>query len=280
MSFDNKLTNTRGALSDDRIAYAPINFQITAISNPTVTVRNADAAGNTFIYNQTLSLGQTSAAKNLQFNDPGAQLFTFDAKITANAFFSSTVGTGSQSGDGTSNPPAPVTYAVFHEEKTGTLLAGEPSSFVTGDPSPTYGDPTFKGVTWDDVEIVTKSDAQFLDVVMSSTLARDMDLDLLDANGNVIATSGGSTADEHIFAAVQPNMHYFLRVKGWANGPADYKLVCEQLLPQGSANANADNRTIGGSGLSGGSTGAAGLTKLFRFTVNPVLRTVSISLLK
>src|SRR4029079_3188422 len=159
MSFDNKLTNARGALREDRIAYGPINFQITAISNPSVTVKNADANGNTFIYNQTLSLGQTSAAKRLQFNDPAAQLFTFDARITANAFFSSTVGSGSQNGDGTSQPPAPVTYGVCHEDKTATLVSGDPSSFVTGDPSPTYGDPNFKGVTWDDIEFVTKSDA-------------------------------------------------------------------------------------------------------------------------
>lgn len=280
MSFDNKLTNARGALSDDRIAYAPINFQITAISNPTVTVKNADAAGNIFVYNQTLGLGQTSAAKNLQFNDPAAQLFTFDAKITANAFFSSTVGTGSQTGDGTSQPPAPVTYGVYHEDKTGTLVAGDPSSFVTGNPSPTYGDPNFKGITWDDVEFVTKSDAQFVDVTMKSTLARDMDLDLLDANGDVIATSSGETANEHIFAAVQPNAHYFLRVKGWANGPADYNLAIDQLLPNGSANANAGTRTIGGNGLTGGSTVGTGLTRLFRFNVNPVLKTVNVSLLR
>jgi len=115
---------------------------------------------------------------------------------------------------------------------------------------------------------------------MSSTLARDMDLDLLDANGNVIATSSGSTADEHIFSAVQPNSRYYLRVKGWANGPADYKLVCEKLLPQGSSNANAGTRTIGGGGLSSGATTGTGLTKLVRFSVNPILKTVSISLLK
>jgi hypothetical protein len=279
LSFDNKLTNARGAFSADRTAYGPINFQITAISNPTVTVRNADANGNIFVYNQTLALGETSNARRLEFNDPAAQLFTFDAKITANAFFSSTVGAGSQNGDGTSNPPPPVTYSVFRETKTGTLLAGEPSNFVTGEPSPTYGDPAFKGITWDDVEIMTKSDAQFLDVVLTSTLARDMDLDLLDANGNVIASSAGPTATEHVFSAVQPNAQYFLRVKGWANGPADFNLACDQLLPQGSANANAGTRTIGGSGT-GTADGTGTLSGLFRFTVNPVLKRVTATLLR
>lgn len=82
-SFDNKLTNTRGAFSFDKAAYSPLKFKITSISNPSVTVRNADEGGNTFVYNETLPLGATSSAKRLQFNDPGAQLFTFDAKITA-----------------------------------------------------------------------------------------------------------------------------------------------------------------------------------------------------
>ena len=51
-TFDNKLTNTRGAFSFDQTIYAPLQFQITNISNPTVTVRNADENGNTFNYNQ------------------------------------------------------------------------------------------------------------------------------------------------------------------------------------------------------------------------------------
>jgi Zn-dependent metalloprotease len=280
LAFDDKLTNARGSLSTDRIAYAPINFQITSISNPTVTVKNADVNGNIFVYNQTLTLGQTSAAKNLQFNDPGAQLFTFDAKITANAFFSSTVGTGSQSGDGTSNPPPPVTYSVFHEDKSGTLLAGEPSSFVTGDPSPTYGDPNFKGITWDDIEVVTKPDALFIDGTLSSTLARDMDLELRTTDGQIIARSDGPTASEHVFAAIRPNTHYVFRVKGWANGPTDYNIASDQLLPQGSSNANAGTRTIGGNGFTSSATGGSAITRLFRFTVNPVLKTVSISLLR
>ncbi|MBO0236924.1 hypothetical protein, partial [Vibrio parahaemolyticus] len=84
---------------------------------------NADASGNTFIYNQTLSLGQQSSPKRLEFNDPMAQMFSFDARIYGNAFAGSTIGNGSQNGDGTSLPPAPVTYSIYTETTTGTLLA-------------------------------------------------------------------------------------------------------------------------------------------------------------
>ncbi|MEJ7702103.1 MAG: hypothetical protein WKF71_21070, partial [Pyrinomonadaceae bacterium] len=106
-TFDNKLTNARGAFSTDKTIYSPLEFQIVSISNPTVTVKNADANGNTFIYNQTLALGATSNAKRIEFNNPMTQFFSFDAKIFGNAFAGSTVGTGTQTGDGTSNPPAP-----------------------------------------------------------------------------------------------------------------------------------------------------------------------------
>ncbi|MCV4698218.1 hypothetical protein OFB92_34420, partial [Escherichia coli] len=81
----------RGAFSSDKTIYAPLEFQIVSISNPTVTVRNADASGNTFIYNQTLSLGQQSSPKRLEFNDPMAQMFSFDARIYGNAFAGSTI---------------------------------------------------------------------------------------------------------------------------------------------------------------------------------------------
>src|SRR4030095_6758583 len=125
MAFDNRLTNARGAFSTDKTLYKPVEFQIVSISNPSVTVRNADANGNTFIYNEALSLGQTSAAKRIEFNDSLAQMFSFDAQVYAMALAGSTVGTGSQSSDGTSSAPAPVTYSIFTETKTGTLLAGE-----------------------------------------------------------------------------------------------------------------------------------------------------------
>jgi hypothetical protein len=41
--------NACGEFSTDRTLYKPLEFQIVSISNPSVTVRNADANGNTFI---------------------------------------------------------------------------------------------------------------------------------------------------------------------------------------------------------------------------------------
>ena len=283
MAFDNKLTNARGAFSFDKIAYGPLSFKIVSISNPTVTVRNADQNGDTFIYNQTLQLGQTSSAKRMEFNDPAAQLFTFDAKITAGAFFSSTVGNGSQPSDGTSQPPPPVEYSVYRESHNGQLILGEGSSYITGDPSPTYGDPNFRGITWQEYEVVTKSDAQFLDVKLttSSLGAMDLDLEMRNEAGELVASSTTEFANEHFTIGVQPGARYFIRVLGWRNGPAQYTLTNDQLLPAGSPNENAGRTTIGGSGAgaSGGGSGGA-LTRLVRFNVNPLLRTVTFTILR
>ena len=274
MAFDNKLTNARGALSSDKTIYAPIKFEITNISNPTVSVRNGDSGANGFVYNQTLALGATSNAKRIEFNDSAAQMFTFDAKITGSAFTSSTGGTGTQNGDGTGTPPAPVTYSIFRENKTGTLVGGEPTA--TSGTSATWGNPAFKGITWEDIEVMTKSDALVLDATLSSLTAVDMDFDLLTADGQVITTSATATATEHVSAAVQPNTKYILRVKGFANGPSTFNIVCDQLLPNNSPNANAGTQTSGGGSTTGGTSG---LVKLVRFTVNPLTRSVTFKLL-
>lgn len=275
MAFDNKLTNARGAFSTDKTIYQPLEFQIVSISNPTVTVRNADTGGSTFVYNQTLSLGQTSAARRLEFNDPAAQLFTFDARVYGNAFAGSTIGTGSGGGDGTSNPPPPVTYSIFRENKTGALLFGEPA--LEPDVAVTWGDPAFKGITWDDVPVTTKSDAISLEGRLSATGAVDMDLELRTTGGQVLMRSAGSTPNEFVSAAVQPNTTYIFRVLGWAHGPATYNIVSDQLLPQGSPNENAGTRTTGGTWFEPATLPS--VSRLVRFTVNPLTRAVSVRLL-
>jgi Zn-dependent metalloprotease len=283
-AFDNKLTNARGAISDDKTIYGPINFQITAISDPSITVKNADGGANTFVYNQNLALGQTSAAKRLEFNDPLAKLFTFDARITGQAYAGSAGGNGSLGNDGTSEPPAPLTYSVFSEEKTGTLLAGDPTG-TSGEPALTYGDPAFAGITYVDVEVTTKSDALVLDATLSSTTAVDLDFEILTTDGKSLGTSAGATATERVQTRVDPNTRYILRVKGFANGPAEFKIVSKQLLPEGSPNENAGKFTPGTS--TSGTTATTGgllkptavVTRLVRYTVNPLTKSVSVKFL-
>jgi hypothetical protein len=282
-SFDQRLTNARGANAQDTTIYAPIEFHIKSISDPSVTVRNPDQTSPvpTFIYNQSLVLGATSTARRLEFNDPLARLFTFDAAIVGRLYAGSTGGTGSQGGDGTSNPPPPITYSVFRETRTGILPLGDPTGLTHGGglvKEDYYADPTFKGITYADIDINTKSDALFLDATLSSTAAIDMDFELRDSSGNLITRSAGGNANEHVQAAVQPNTHYILRVLGWANGPADYTVVSNQLLPNGSPNENAGTVTYGGSGI-GGSSVLGGLIRTVRFTINPLTRTVVARLL-
>lgn len=275
-AFDNKLTNARGAFSTDKTIYTPIEFQVVSISNPTVTVRNADAPGNTFVYNQTLALGAQSSAKRMEFNNPMTQLFTFDARIYGNALAGNTVGTGTQNGDGTSNPPPPVIYSLYNEAFSGALIAGEPTA--TGGASLTWGDPMFKGITWDDILITTKSDALALEARLTSSTAIDLDFELRTVDGQVLSSSAGATATEFVSSGVSPNTTYVLRVKGFANGPATFNIATTQLLPNGSPNENGGTRTSGGSGINPATTNP--VAGLFRFTVNPLTNRVTFVVLR
>jgi hypothetical protein len=198
-------------------------------------------------------------------------MFSFDARVYGNAFAGSTIGAGSGGGDGTSNPPPPVTYSIFRETRTGTLLFGEPA--LEPDVAVTWGDPAFKGITWDDVPVTTKADAISLEGRLSATGAVDMDFELRTTDGQILMRSAGSTPNEFVSAAVQPNTTYIFRVLGWANGPATYNIVSDQLLPQGSPNENAGTRTSGGTWFEPATTNP--ISGLFRFTIIPSLGRVT-----
>jgi hypothetical protein len=75
-----------------------------------------------------------------------------------------------------------------------------------------------------------------------------------------------------VTAGVQPNTTYILRVLGYLNGPSTFTIETTQLLPENSPNANGGTRTSGGSILSAVTNPVSGL---FRFTVNPITRTVT-----
>ncbi len=284
-AFDQTLTNARGAFGADKTIYAPLSFYIVRISDRTVTVRNPDGTAPVpnFIYNQTLPLGATSSARRLEFNNPAAKIFSFDARVLGQVFSGSSSGVGGQDGDGTSEPPAPVTYSVFSEEKTGTLLGGDPTG-TSGEPALTYGDPRFAGITYADIEITTKSDAIILDATLSSTTAVDLDFELRTTDGQVLAKSAGATATEVVQSRVEPNTKYILRVQGFANGPAEFRIVSRQFLPEGSPNENAGTITPGaegGAGTGGSALPGTGIVEqLLRFTINPLTKTVTMRLLK
>jgi len=270
-AFDNKLTNARGAFSADKTVYTPIEFQVVSISNPTVTVKNADTGGNTFVFNQTLPLGGQSSAKRMEFNNPMTQLFTFDARIFGNAFAGTAVGSGTQGGDGTSNPPPPTVYSLHNQAFTGTLAGGDASGT-------TWGDPLTKGITWDDVLITTKSDALALEALLTSATSVDLDFELRTTDGQVLTRSAGATATEFVSSAVEPNTTYVMRVLGFANGPTTFNIATTQVLPNGSPNENGGTRTSGGGGINPATTNP--VAGLFRFTVNPLTNRVTFVVLR
>jgi hypothetical protein len=283
-TFDLALRNTRGADADDKTVYAPVEFQITSISDATVTVRNADVASPapTFVYNQNLPLGATSAARRVEFNNPNNRLFTFTATVVGQAYAGTIGGTGTQDGDGSSEPAPPPTFSVNRQTYTGVVPLGDPTGLTHGGglaKEDHYADPTFKGVTYQDVPVTTLGDALSIDARLSAVTAIDLDFELRSADGQtLIARSAGANANERITAQVQPSTGYILRVIGWANGPANFTIVSDQLLPEGSPNGNAGTVTPGATPDS--NTPPSGAIPLrLSFPANPLTRLITIRLL-
>jgi hypothetical protein len=58
----------------------------------------------------------------------------------------------------------------------------------------------------------------------------DLDFELLDEDGNIMATSGNLGSNEQVGGGVVPGKTYRARVNGWANGPTSYRVVIDQLV--------------------------------------------------
>ncbi|MFL6212901.1 MAG: M36 family metallopeptidase [Blastocatellia bacterium] len=260
--FDQTIKNL-GAGAFDGTVYTPVEFRIVAVSN-NVTVANADNAGNgtstnpaSFYYRQILTTGQTSGARHLVFNDPLAQLFTFDAVIKARVQVDPSQATRYQP-----EPPVDLSrfdQSSFTENFSGIVPLGDNDLQLAS------------GVTYVDVPFTSKDGAYAVVGNLSSSLAGvDIDLQLLDSAGRVLSSSTGATASETVSAPINPNTQYIYRVLGSLGVAQDYQIVSTQslLVP----------RAAGGS--TGGTGGLGGtVTNLVRFTVNPITRTVTVQLL-
>jgi hypothetical protein len=68
-------------------------------------------------------------------------------------------------------------------------------------------------------------------------------------------------------------------VLGFANGPSTFNIATTQLLPENSPNQNGGTRTSGGS-TTGTTATTDPVSRLVRFTVNPLTRSVTFSILR
>jgi hypothetical protein len=269
--FDETLKNN-GVAAADTTAYAPLDFRIVSISNPTVTVANSDNGGDgktkpaSFIFNQTLAAGQSSAPRRFSFNDPGAQMFTFDAVLTARVRGASQPANGSQGYDGDGGGRREINLSSVTDTYQGLIVVG------------LAGANKVNGVDYVDVPFVAKPGSfgvtGTLDAVGGSV---DLDFQLRDDQGRVLATSGNLGPQESLGGSIIPGKTYYYRVVGYANGPAQFTIKSEQYL------LNADGSQSVSSSPSGFGTPLTGVSApalRVRFTVNPLTKTVGVQLLK
>lgn len=258
--FDMRIKNL-GAGAFDGTIYTPIEFRIISISNPTVTVANADNAGSgqsgnpaTFFFRPALVKGQTSDPRHLIFNDPNAQIFTFDAAVLARVQVDPSQATRYQPEPGIDLSKFDI--QTFTEIFTGIVPASD------------AGLQLLRGITFVDVPFVSKDGAFAVTGIMTSTTGLDLDLELRDSSDRVLSSSTGSTANETVSAAIQPNQQYKYRVIGWAGAAQDFRIESKQslLVPKSSAG--------GGGGLT--SPPLSGAAVLLRFLVDPLRGTVTL----
>ncbi len=267
--FDQTLKN-KGVSGADQTAFAPLNFKVFNISNSTVTVNNADNGGDgrsmpgVFNYNQTLALNAVSSAKRLKFNAPNSPMFTFDALVTARVRGESIPAFGSQPYDADGGGQQEHRITTQTETYNGTILLG--SLELRG---------VLPGVDYVDVPFTAQPGAFGVTGVMTTTTPADLDFELRDSEGHVLSSSGNFIDDETVSGVIVPGRTYVYRVIGYGNGPTQFSITSTQFF--------SDTITSPGGGSGGSSFGqqTQGVTnvRLVRFTVNPVLRSVTFRLL-
>jgi hypothetical protein len=249
--------------------FTPIAFHVIGISEPSVTVANADNGGSgvngdpaVFVYPGSLAPGETSAARRLEFHNPQGKLFTFTAVVFGRVAGTVAPATGSQPGDGEVDPATrPQTYTAT-EQYTGLVPLGSGGLILAN------------GVDYVDVPFTAKASGTAVTGVLSADLgvdgvAPDLDFELRDGAGNVLATSGNLGSGETVSGVLAGGGDYVYRVIGFVNVGTMFTIVSEQTVTD-PADANT-----------GSETGAAADPFAGRLSMlaNPLLGTVTGSLL-
>lgn len=257
--MDQAIKNLGGAGAGDGAFYTPIEYRIVSISDPSVTVANADNGGKgtaaspaSFYYRDTLAAGQTSKTRHITFNNPNMRLFTVEAIVTARVQVPAGQATRYE---GEPDFSANYTTTTFAETFSGIVPASDTGLQLAG------------GVTYVDVPFTSKDGAVAVRGVLTSpTTGIDLDFELLDSAGRVISSSASAEATEIVTAAIQPNAQYTYRVIGWAGVAQDFEIASTQTLRVPRDSGDGGGGTIpGGSGL---------LQNLLKFTVNPLTKSI------
>ena len=276
--FDQTLKNN-GVNSTDHAIYSPITFKIVQISNPAITVKNADNGGDgqqtpaLFAYRETLPAGATSSPRRLQFNNTAAQLFTFDAMVTARVRTEQMPVNGSQPGDGTVGQNDNLSTITSETDTyTGIVVVG------TGG----VGAGVVNSLNYADVTFIARPNSFGVDATLTAgPLASgpypDLDFQLRDEGGRVLASSGNFGPNEELGGPIVPGRTYIYRVIGFINGPTQFTINSKMYF--GGPFATGDGgSTSGGSGLMPAGQGFT-LVQFVRFTVNPLTGSVTTQIL-
>ncbi|HTH51785.1 MAG TPA: M36 family metallopeptidase [Pyrinomonadaceae bacterium] len=258
-----------GVQAADTTAYGPINFKVMNISSPTVTPNNKDSGGDghatpaNWLFPQSLAAGQTSTAKTLKFNDPGAQLFTFDAAVTGRVRGDSIPANGSQPYDGTGGGQQVHTITTQTDTYSGTIPIGTVE--LKG---------SAEGVDYVDVPFTALPGSFGVTGVLTAGTPADLDMELVDSAGHVLDSSGNPPLDsESCSAVIQPGQTYYYRVYGYVALATPFTIQSTQFFSDSITGGS------GGSQFAGTQTSGVRPLHVVRFTINPLTKAVTTRLL-
>ena len=218
-----------------------INSRVTHTENVTVTIQDVSGQGGTYSLrvanNRTLeregisaSLSQTSVSVPAN----GTVTFTVNATIDGNIIRDTSENlhmqfyvVAEQAGGGQSLrmpfylKPRPTVPA--------TLTGTETKEFAGTMPASDTGFELVEGVTFIDYHVdldasVLRVEADLLFEEILDDNVADLDLYLLDPDGNEVTSSANPGGPEHLTATITRAGRYTYRVVGWANGPTDFTL--------------------------------------------------------
>lgn len=263
-AFDQHLNNI--SLDD---VFGPIHFDIVSISSNNVTASNADNGGSgqsgdsaRYTYDESVAAGASSSTRYLSFNNPMSELFTFKAIISGQLEGQAIPATGNQAATDTSE--ATEREVVYHniEQRTGLVVIGTTDQYLVD------------GIDYVDVNFTALDSAKNVVATLSADpdvggAYPDLDFELRDSDGNIMATSGNLGPNEQVGGVIVPGETYTLRVVGWANGPTQYTVIIDQTVTD-SADANDGSNNESSTALDG---------VMMEFMVNPLTGEVTSQML-